>query len=81
MKFKVEIDLDNDVFNPANGYELNKILTALAHDVYKYHHLVEGESGKLIDRNGNAVGDFWVEGDSVYDDTWDSQPKREKKRK
>lgn len=61
MKFKLEIDCDNDAFGDgmaATFNELSRILGEL-----RGRLVGEGyATGGLLDHNGNLVGKYWFEG-------------------
>jgi hypothetical protein len=60
MKAKIEINLNNDAFQPSAGPELARILRNLAQDLDDYPDAL-GVS--VMDVNGNTVGSLEVVGD------------------
>jgi|TARA_Y100000310_G_scaffold150484_1_gene149931 hypothetical protein len=58
MKAKIEIELDNDAFQPSAGPELARILRNLANDLDEYPDACEIV---VADINGNSVGYFEIE--------------------
>jgi hypothetical protein len=59
MKMEITIDMDNAAFEHANGYEVARILTKLAHSI-EGSHMTVGDKTRLLDINGNRVGDAQV---------------------
>ena len=66
MKFKVEIDLDNDAFFDGDAtppfYNYSSVLNSLF-DCFvpdKFETLSDGCTIPLRDYNGNAVGRAWI---------------------
>lgn len=55
MKLKLEISLDNAAFDGANGDEIARILEHVA-TVWRGEQMEAGESMRLVDENGNRVG-------------------------
>ncbi len=58
MKAKIEINLDNDAFQPSAGPELARILRRLAIDLDEHPDAYEIV---VADINGNSVGHFEIE--------------------
>ena len=58
MKAKIEINLDNDAFQPSAGPELARILRNLANDLDEHPDACEIV---VVDINGNSVGHFEIE--------------------
>jgi len=51
--FKLKFDTDNDAFAPAPGFEIQRILKKIA------QRAVDKEiGGKIMDINGNTIGDW-----------------------
>ena len=59
MKLKIEIKMDNAAFEPDNGTEAARILEKLAVR-WRDESLAVGESCRLLDVNGNCVGEAKV---------------------
>ena len=57
MKAKIEINLDNDAFQPSAGPELARILRNLAQDLDDYP---DAFGIGVMDVNGNTVGNFEI---------------------
>ena len=58
MKAKIEINLDNDAFQPSAGPELARILRNLANDLDEHP---DAYGIVVADINGNSVGHFEIE--------------------
>lgn len=56
MKYKLEINLDNDAFKPCPNRELQRILREIA-DILGERHL---DDRNILDSNGNTVGKVQV---------------------
>ena len=63
MEFKLHVNLDNAAFNdeftgePAQGYELARILRSLADYVENFYpDTLDGFERNILDVNGNRVG-------------------------
>jgi hypothetical protein len=57
MIFKLEIDLSTDAFKSLTGFELARILRAVANSVdYQAGYDLAGREGPVRDVNGNVVG-------------------------
>lgn len=57
MKFNLTIDTSNSAFDPEPGVEVARILSKITRDVSDGL----GESGRILDGNGNHVGDWTYE--------------------
>lgn len=71
MKAQIEINLDNDAFQPSAGPELARIFRNLANDLDGF---VDGRYGaelpsacRIADINGNRVGRFEIEEDEIVE--------------
>ena len=53
MKARIEIDMNNEAFQPDYEIELARILTQLARDLFH-------TTGRLRDANGNICGRFEI---------------------
>ena len=58
MKAKIEINLNNDAFQPSAGPELARILRNLANDLDEHP---DAYGIVVADINGNSVGHFEIE--------------------
>jgi hypothetical protein len=60
MKFKLEIDMDNDAFAEEPNYELGRILEKLAEDTHFEARMIPYDR-RVMDINGNTVGRATIE--------------------
>ena len=58
MKFKLEIDIENEAFEPIPAAEVSRILNDLG---YRLGCGLCDSCGPLIDINGNKVGSYGIE--------------------
>jgi len=56
MKYRIEIDCDNDAFQEGLEYELSQILHDLCGRIYGRVHTDIEDAVTLYDTNGNRVG-------------------------
>lgn len=59
MTLKIEIKMDNAAFGPCNGTEIARILEKICVRWYD-EDIGDGESIRLLDLNGNHVGEARV---------------------
>ena len=59
MKLKIEITMDNAAFEPCNGSEVARLLEKIAAR-WRDENLGAGETIRLLDLNGNRVGEAKV---------------------
>lgn len=59
MKLKITMDLDNEAFHFTED-EVPRILRDLALHIEGYPEITLGDSGPLMDFNGNMVGEWKV---------------------
>lgn len=59
MRFTLTVEMDNEAFVYQEGKETARILRKLADKLEA--QLREGDSGRLMDFNGNRVGEWRVE--------------------
>ena len=60
MKFKLEIDMDNDAFAEDPNQELGRILTELAENTQFQARMIPYDH-RVMDINGNTVGRATIE--------------------
>lgn len=60
MKFILEINLDNAAFDDGKTAEVSRILKNLS-NFRQFGKLAPGDGGKLMDVNGNSVGEWSIE--------------------
>jgi len=60
MRFKCEIDMDNDAFKPYPEQELLRAIKSISKDMDGFWHIKRTKA--IYDSNGNKVGE-WTIGD------------------
>ncbi len=58
MKFVIEINTDNDAFEPSPDGEIMRILHDIANRITIVGTPADGISRHIMDRNGNTCGDY-----------------------
>lgn len=61
MKAIIEVRMDNAAFEENQGGELSRILRALADTIDDLSALSSHDNTRLMDRNGNHVGDLIID--------------------
>jgi hypothetical protein len=56
MELKIKINMDNDAFHGNNVAEITRILDRYTLQISKGGELLEGDTEKLMDSNGQSVG-------------------------
>lgn len=61
MRFWMEIEMNNDAFDPYN-FELSTLVTRVADDI-RYERAADmvNKPQRIVDSNGNVVGSFMIE--------------------
>lgn len=57
MKLALKMDMGNAAFGDEKGYEAARILEKLARQLKDHPLLYQGDTYKLVDENGNTVGE------------------------
>ena len=61
MRFKCEIEMDNDAFAEDPHFELSKIMRKISKQVDEF--VCEGRTKTIWDSNGNRIGTWEIKGE------------------
>lgn len=56
MELTIKINMENDAFKDNNVNEVTRILNDYCKKISRGGELLEGDTEKLIDSNGNSIG-------------------------